>query len=235
MKDFLQSLYKQYGFDRNFVRQVASGKRYFAIELVNGNIGVCATLGTRISESLPEFFDTGLESHRIILTAYYNALLNYRSENIVKAGDITEGVELRKYRRIHVIGKFDPVFERFRQMGIEFTFSDLREPEHPQNQLQHQKTLVQKADCLILSATTVYNGTFEELVELSPNSDKFLLGPSSVLSPELCHWGIKGSFGVQFKPYDSRVLGLIAMDYGTRYFLKRGEKVAMLCDIIHDR
>ncbi len=235
MKDFLQSLYKQYGFDHNFVRQVASGKRYFAIELVNGNIGVCATLGSRISERLPQWINPELENHRIILTAYYNALLNYRSENIVKAGDITQGVDLRKYRRIHVIGKFEPVFERFRQMDIKFTFSDLREPEHPDNKLKHQKTLVRQSDCLIMSATTLYNGTFEELIELAPKADKFLLGPSSILSPELCYWGVKGSFGVQFKPYDSRVMGLIAMDYGTRYFLKRGEKVALLCDIIHDR
>ena len=229
MKDFLEHLLERFGFDRKFIRQIASGRRYYAIELVNGNIGVCATLGDKLPDQLPEWINPELERHRIILTAYFNALLNYRSENITETGDITETVDLGKYRNIHIVGKFSPVFERLDKMGIRYTYSDLRDLDDPMNQISRQLDLIKNADCLIMSATTVYNGTFNYLIENSPHSDKFLLGPSSLMTPEICDWGIKGSFGVRFKPYDSRVLGLIAQDYGTRYFLKRGKKVALLC------
>ncbi len=234
MKDLLEHLLDKFGFDEKFIRQIASGRRYYAVELVNGNIGVCATLGDKLDDKLPEWINPELVRHRIILTAYYNALLNYRSENIEETGDITQAIDLKKYRNIHVIGKFSPVFERFDQMGIKYTFSDLRDLDDPLNQIQKQEELVSVADCLIISATAVYNNTLNYLIENSPHSDKYLLGPSSIMSPEICQWGIKGSFGVRFAPYDSRVLGLIAQDYGTRYFLKRGKKVALLCDSIQD-
>ena len=234
MKDFLEHLTDLYGFDREFIRQIASGERYYAVELVNGNIGVCATLGKKLDPGLPENIDIQNINHRIILTAYFNALLNYRSENIVEAGDITQAIDLHKYKNIHIIGQFKPVFERLEKMGISFTYSDMRDLQAPDNKIKNQKHYLQTADCLIISATAIYNKTFNYLIENSPKSDKFILGPTATMSPELCNWGIKASFGIQFKPYDSRVLGLIAQDYGTKYFLKLGKKVALLCDFTQD-
>ncbi len=234
MKDFLEHLNDLYGFDRDFIRQIASGKHYFAVELVNGNIGVCATLERKLDSQIPENIDIQNIDHRIILTAYFNALLNYRSENIVEAGDITGAIDLHKYKNIHIIGQFKPVFERLEKMGIAFTYSDLRDIQAPDNKIKNQKHYLQAADCLIISATAIYNKTFNTLLENSPNSDKYILGPTATMSPELCYWGIKASFGVQFKLYDSRVLGLIAQDYGTKYFLKLGKKVALICDSTQD-
>ncbi len=234
MENILEYLLDLYGFDHKFIRQVASGERYFAVELVNGNIGVCATLGEKLPQQVPDQIEPAFYHHRIILTAYYNALLNYRSQNIEQDKDITD-INLKKYRNIHFVGRFTPIFEKLKINGINFTYSDLRSINAPDNKISNQKEYLSRADCVIITATTIPNNTFNTIVEASPNADKYLLGPSSLLIPDLKQWGIKASFGSLFKLYDSRVLGTIAQNYGTRYFLHRGKKVMLVCDTTNDQ
>ncbi len=230
MQDFLEYLYNTYGFDPKFIRQTASGKRYFAVELLNGNIGVCATLGQKYDPAIPDDIYPEIDRHRVILTAYYNAMLNYRMASVNENKDITD-LNLGGYRHIVFVGKFDPVFERLRQQGIRFEYIDQRDTSSPDNKIEQKEEVLKRADLLVISATAITNGTLNQLLELSPFSDKYILGPSSILSQDLAQWGIKGAFGVQFKPYDSRVLGLIAQDYGTRYFLHKGKKVMVKCEL----
>ncbi len=230
MFDVLEKLFNLYKFDHKLIRQIASGSRYFAVELLNGNIGVCATLGKTINPKLPDKLNLDNINHRIILCAYYNALVNYRSPNISPAGDITQAVNFKKYQNIHFVGKFAPVFEKLEKQNISFTYADLRDQDDPQNRLKDQTQLLNTADCVVISATAVYNGTLPYLIRQSPNADRFLLGPSSTMSPILCEAGFKAVFGSQFKPYDSRVLGLIAQNYGTKYFLRRGTKTMLSCE-----
>ena len=229
MQDFLEYLYETFGFDPRFIRQTVSGQRYFAVELVNGNIGVCATLGEKHDPQIPQEIYPEVYRHRILLTAYYNALLNYRASEIHHNKDITD-LNLSRYRHIVFVGKFDPVFEKLRNQGIPFEYIDQRATDAPDNQIDNQEKILARADLLIITATAITNGTLNQLLETSPYSDKYILGPSSILSPELARWGIKAAFGVQFKPYDSRVLGVIAQDYGTRYFLHKGKKVMVKCE-----
>jgi uncharacterized protein (DUF4213/DUF364 family) len=228
MQDFLEYLYETFGFDPKFIRQTASGKRYFAIELLNGNIGVCATLGEKYDPTIPDEIYLELDRHRVILTAYYNALLNYRSARVKENKDITD-LNMNNYRHIVFVGKFDPVFEKLRQQGIRFDYIDQRATDSPDNRIKNKEEVLSRADLLIITATAITNGTLNHLLDLSPFSDKYILGPSSILLPDMAKWGIKGIFGTQFKPYDSRVLGLISQDYGTRYFLHKGKKVMVEC------
>ncbi len=229
MQDFLEYLYETYGYDHKFIRQIASGERYFAVELINGNIGVCATLGEKYDDQIPGEIYPEVYRHRVLLTAYYNALLNYRVTEIHENKDITD-LDLKKYRHVVFVGKFDPVFEKLREQGISFEYIDLRAIDDPDNQLDNKEKVLSRADLLVISATAITNGSLNELIETSPYSEKYILGPSSVLTPDLARWGIKASFGVQFKPYDSRVLGVIAQNYGTRYFLHKGKKVMVRCE-----
>ncbi len=233
MENILEYLLDLYGFDRKFIRQVASGERYFAVELVNGNIGVCATLGEKLPPQVPEQIEPAFYHHRIILTAYYNALLNYRSQNIEQDKDITD-INLKKYRNIHFVGKFTPIFEKLQASGIQFTYSDMRITDDPENKLSRQKEYLSRADCVIITATAIPNNTLNNIIETAHKADKYLLGPSSLLIPDLKEWGIKASFGSLFRLYDSRVLGTIAQNYGTRYFLHRGKKVMFVCDTTND-
>ncbi len=229
MQDFLEYLYETWGFDHKFIRQIASGERYYAVELVNGNIGVCATFGQRLDPDLPQDVFPEVHHHRVLLTAYYNALLNYRVSQVYENKDVTD-INLGAYRHILFVGKFDPVFDKLRKQNIPFEYIDLRATDSPDNQLKNKDKVLSRADLLIITATAITNNTLNQLIQASPYSDKYLLGPTSILSPELTQWGIKGAFGVQFKPYDSRVLGVIAQNYGTRYFLHKGKKVMIKCE-----
>ena len=229
MQDFLEYLYETHGFDPKFIRQITAGKRYFAVELVNGNIGVCATLGEKYDSNMPKEIFPNIYRHRLLLNAYYNALLNYRLYYVEENMDITD-LQMNTYRHIVFVGKFDPVFEKLREQKIRFSYIDTRALDSPDNQINNKEEVLSAADLLIISATAITNGTLNNLLKNSPYSDKYILGPSSILSPDISLWGIKGVFGVQFKPYDSRVLGVIAQDYGTHYFLHKGKKVMLRCE-----
>jgi len=232
MQDFLEYLFNKYGYDPKFIRQIAVGQRYIAVELVNGNIGVCATLSYNYKKGIPKEVFPEIYSDRLFLTAYYNALLNYRTYPVENNKDIYD-LKLENYRQIVFIGKFDPVFEKLRQRDIKYSYIDLRDTLSHDNQINNKEQLLSIADLLIISATAITNQTLNEIIENSPYSEKYILGPSSILSPDLSQWGINGIFGLQFNPYDSRVLGVISLNYGTRYFIHRGNKVLLKCKFMN--
>jgi uncharacterized protein (DUF4213/DUF364 family) len=88
---------------------------------------------------------------------------------------------------------------------------------------------IKKADAIILSATTVANGTFMDIVTHSrENCDIFLLGPSSIMSRDMFEYkNLKKIFGSIFKSDDENVLNVIRNGFGTKKFIKYGRKVSL--------
>jgi len=74
--EFLLSIYK---FETDKIENISTGLRYTAVLLKNGNIGVCANLGHKIDtdKNIYSNYDLKKLSHRIVLNAYLNSLLNY--------------------------------------------------------------------------------------------------------------------------------------------------------------
>ena len=228
MTEPIAHFYSKFGFDRSLIRQMASGGKYLAIMLTNGNIGVCSTLHKQIDITITDLnpVDTGKIPHRILLTAYYNALLNY-SNSYPGPSDIFNVIRFSQYRKIVMIGYFESLLQKFKKEKIEISAFDriVSGPGiSPQN---GQMEGIQIADAIILTATSVYNQTFMDIVNHSPADCKiFILGPSTTLHRDMFQYpNIQVLFGSLFKPYDTRPLHVIGQGKGTRDFIPFMKKV----------
>ncbi|MCK4654696.1 MAG: hypothetical protein KAU01_09640 [Candidatus Cloacimonetes bacterium] len=225
--DPLELLLEKYNFNLRKINKLTTGAKYTAILLKNGNIGVCANLGHKIISQIDKYLNIDLNnfSHRIVLNAYFNALLNYDDE-FCKSGDIFEKINFRKYKHIIMIGLFKPIVKKFQENNIPLTVFDYRKSETLITSNSKQRQHLQEADTVILTATSIFNLTFLNITNnTGDNCEIFMLGPSSIMIKEILQYrNIKMIFGSTFKKFDDRVLEIIRNNGGTREFLKYGEK-----------
>jgi len=224
----LRHFVKKYGVHVSKIKKIVCGRKYSAVLLKNGNIGVCANLLTNVKVKIEDLrrADLNKTEHRIILNAYFNANLNY-SNNYNKKSDIFEFIDFKHYKNIIMIGLFKPILKKFDENNINIQVFDLIKKDNKLIPIEKEMEAIKKGDAIILSATTIFNNTFMEIVNNSGiNSDIFLLGPSSIMNKELFEYrNIKKIFGSIFESYDERVLNIIKQGYGTKQFLPFGKKV----------
>ncbi len=77
-----------------------------------------------------------------------------------------------------------------------------------------------------MTSTSVFNNTFHEIIKHTPDHcDIFMLGPSSIMTPDLFQYrNIKVICGSVFEKSDYSVLNIIENNGGTKDFLKVGNK-----------
>ncbi len=195
--------------------------------LTNGQIGVCANLNNKVSSDKKEYQKIDLQSlsHRIILTSYYNALLNY-SKFTTESKDIAEDIDFRKYEKLVMIGYFKSLVKYFKEEEIPLSIFDLRREDESVISMAEQNFFLAKADAVILTSTSIFNQTFCGIIEIvKPSCEIFLLGPSSNMSEEMhLYKNVHKIFGATFTDYDHRILDSIKNNGGTRDFLKYENK-----------
>jgi hypothetical protein len=222
----LELLFGKYGFEIDYIKQIVTGAKYSAVMLKNGNIGVCANLGNKVNTKKSNYTNLDLKnySHRIVLNAYFTALLNYAVK--YKIGDIFEEIEFNKFNNITMIGLFKPLVEIFQRYGIPLTVFDYKKSDTILTSMSEQEQTLEKADAVILTSTSIFNLTFTNILDdINDNCDIFMLGPSSIMAEEILQYrNIKMIFGSTFDKFDERVLKIIDNDGGTRKFLKIGQK-----------
>jgi hypothetical protein len=226
MKEPLELLLDNYGFEINNINEIVTGAKYTAVMLTNGDIGVCANLGNKVNTIKKQYsyLDLTNFSHRIVLNAYYTAILNYSVE--YKIGDIFETINFHKFNNITMIGLFKPIVEIFQRNNILLKVFDYRKSDNILTVMSKQKQILQKTDAVILTSTSIFNLTFLEIInEINDNCDIFMLGPSSIMAEEILQYrNVKMIFGATFNRFDEKVLKIIDNDGGTRKFLKLGQK-----------
>lgn len=219
------------GYDPELIEKIVTGERYTATLLKNGNIGVCANLTTdfTIDTVIPNQIDISSTADRIIYTAYINASLNYDNTYDQKL-DIFQAIDFKGYQNITMIGYFIPLVKKFDDVGIGLSIFDRAMEDERLLPESEKEEYVGNADCLIVSGTTIQNGTFSHLLsQTKDNCDIFLLGPSSIMHEDMFnHTTIKGIFGAIFEKNDERVLEQIEKGCGTRGFIKFGQKVVYI-------
>jgi uncharacterized protein (DUF4213/DUF364 family) len=231
--DLLRQLFSQFPFSQSAIKAFVCGEKNVAVMLKNGNIGVCSTLchkvevDTKILKN-PNF---SIYNHRIIVNAWVNACTNYGFQ-VSGYTDIFTAIEFSVFKQVVMIGYFRSLNEKLRSIGVNLSVFDLDEEEKPVEPIINQNKVIQTADAVILTATSISNGTIKSIMDVVPLKTKvFILGPSTPLSqamfsiPTVC-----GMFGARFHPFDNEVLSAIASGGGTRSFLSRMEKVYLLRD-----
>lgn len=226
----LKHFVEKHGVDCAKIEKIVCGQRYSAVLLKNGNIGVCANLLKHVNLDIEDLEKPGLNNtgHRIILNAYFNSLLNY-SNRYEKNLDIFEAVDFKHYKAIGMVGLFKPILEKFNKSHIEIRVFDKIKESSLIEPITQEMAYIKKADALILTATSIFNGTFMEIVDHScERCDIFLLGPSAIMDSDMFRYkNIKGIFGAVFEPGDERVLDTIKQGFGTKKFIRYGRKVTM--------
>jgi len=228
MQEPIEYFFNNYKYDKNHISEIITGSRYLAVKNQNGQIGVCATLGNiiEINNEILDNPNLKILSHRIFLTAYYNSILNYEKNNYSN-GDLMEIINFTNYKKIAMVGYFRPIVEKMNKLNIKVDIFDLRDKEISLP-INEQKKYLKQCDAAIVSATSVYNLTFSDIVN-NCNGEIFILGPSSTMNDYLLNFNnVKAIFGSVFKNNDSKVLEIIKNNLGTRHFLKLGEKKVLI-------
>jgi uncharacterized protein (DUF4213/DUF364 family) len=230
MKDPVLVLYEDFPYDPEKILASSCGDAYVAIMLANGHIGLCSTLNIPVKTDPMLLIkpDLKLLDHRILVTAYANAQINYRQEYSV-SGDIFDQIDFKKKKHTVMIGYFPPLVEKFRKDGLSLTSFDQQSVYPDLAPISQLGEKLSQSDCVIITATTLINSTIEEvLLQIKPGSAIFLLGPSTSLYPAIKEqYNITSLFGMIFKPYDFDLLEIISKGMGTRSFSKKGKKVSL--------
>lgn len=233
MEEPVKHFYSLVGFDRKKIQEWVIGEKYVAVMNTEGNIGVCARLGTEMDEGLfrdgePDPDNPG---HRIILNAYFNSVCNY--ENLYdERRDIFDSIDFSQHRRIVMIGYFESLYRKFSEKNIALEVFDIQKESNILTDISAMERSLSGAGSIILTGTTIFNNTFNDIISIAPaGCNIFLLGPSNILSVEMFRYpGIKVVFGSVFDKNDSRVLEKIAEGSGTRGFLPYLHKVYIIND-----
>lgn len=226
----LEYFHQKYGVDYDKIKLFISGEKYSALMLNDGKIGICGNVDRAVNSDLRNYqtIDLDFIEHRIFLNCYYNAMFNNSSKD--KGEDLLKIVDFSQYRNIVMIGNFHPIVAKFSTLGIQSQIFDLKEDSAYLTPMDKQSDWIKKADCIILTATTISNQTFMPIVSNSAeNCDIYLLGPSTPMSPEMIQYrNIVHLFGTSFPLNAVDLLDLIESGSGPRVFLKHGSKTMIL-------
>jgi len=202
------------------------GAKYVAAITSNGNIGVAATLGVEVDAVNIKDLNLMKVNDRIIANAIVNSVVNY-SYKVENCGDIFDVITFDKYRSIVMIGYFGSLAKKFENKNIAMNAFDLDQLEVPVLPIEQQADYLQKSDCVIVTSTSIANGTLSGIVDNTPQaSDIFLLGPSTPMDDTFFEYPqVKGLFGSVFEPNDNITLNMISNGGGTRQFIQYMRKV----------
>ncbi len=228
MQEPLEYFFEKYGIDLQNIKHIVCGEKYVAVELKNGQIGVCSTLNKYVNVDIRDLRSPKLnnEQHRIVLNAYFNATYNYKNDYDTRI-DIFDKINFKKYNKIVMVGFFRSLVEKFEKEKINLTIFDKAEEDPKLAVMSDQLAEVAKADALILSSTTIFNNTFTDIINSTKeNCDIYTLGPSTILSPEMFRYrNIKLLFGSVFDLNDINTIKIIQNGGGTKQFLPFMNKV----------
>jgi len=177
------------------VEDVRIGASYVAVILTGGRIGVAARLkeavgaeiepqasgciSGRPAETLLDRLVCGAGAvERALALAAANALIH--PEIPGREEDTLGLMNLRPGERVAMVGLFRPIVPRIESTGVRLSVIERDTPE------QERRQVLGACDVAIVTATTLLNGTLEEVLnELGKPRHVALMGPSTPLCEEI--------------------------------------------------
>lgn len=228
----------------NYVKTINIGLGYTAVELKNGNCGVCCTLLNshdsctvyKISEDFEDqcCFDVLLSLRkyndlisRAIVIAMVNALSQAQIDcNFLEdKNTLFEDLDLDVGKKVAMIGYFKPIVNSFNKKGVEVVAYDIGKEVGDENSFY---TFVnEEASALIITATSFINNTFSDIIDKikSFKGPVSLLGPSTIMNEKLYDNTPITILGGTYVSDTKGVLKSIRMGKGTPSIHKNSIKV----------
>lgn len=208
--------------------RIAFGERFCAVMLENGQSGVCATLGVRAPENLPENLtpETETPAGRIVAQALINASLN-RTSTVSHQSDALHDILQSGKKSMVMIGYFEPLIGPLRTAGMEvIVFDPAMDSRLVNPQCDLVKTL-KNSTFAIITATAITNGTLAALInETSAKTEIWLVGPSTPLIPAVFKaTPVTRLYGTLFPAGCHQLLDRVHEGSGAKGFNQLGQKV----------
>lgn len=227
------------------IAEVRVGLGYTAVKLGGGHVGVAGMLrhlldkagcsilpyagtlaGRQVGEVVPLLRSESIVEASIGL-ATINALAQWEGPAEGSNDDLVQLLHIGPRDWLGLVGDMAPVLERLRPYVDRcVVFDDGRPGEEGITETNLEQDLLPKCDVVILTATSLLNGTFDGLVALSGQAREIcLMGPSTPLIPELFRErGVTLLSGRRFTDPD-RLLQVVSEAGGTRSFGPISRKV----------
>ena len=228
------------------VEDLRVGLGYTAVKNSEGGIGLAYVLrdrlgnncshldeageyiGKDLSETAKMFMDHNNVLKASIGLASINSVVQREQEDFVD-GDIMDLLEIKKGDWVGMVGRFAPLIKMIKQRTPHLFVIEDKPQYHKNGQYKIFDEIMNKCDVMIITATTLINKTFEDILSKTPNARKrALLGPSAPMFREF-YKGLGVDIVSGMIPQDThKVIDIVSQGGGTRYFKKYSRKVNFL-------
>lgn len=189
--------------DRSLVDEIHMGLGYTMVTLQDGRSGICVTWcdqsraymvntdpndyeGRSALQLLRHIKDGEHPFSRMMAIALVNALNQRFAVSLPETPhDWAKRLDLGEGAAVAMIGQFSPVSMRFEEIGSTVRILDLgRNIGDPD---QFYRWAIKEADLLAVTATSLVNGTLEQILDRFKERTLpvLLMGPSTILHPEV--------------------------------------------------
>jgi len=196
LKDYGEKICRQ-----ESLADVRIGLGYICVELHDGVAGIAWTPGREPASScthLPiagtiqdsselailQLLDSANHLERAIGLATFNAINSRRNQNYSNIEAIAR-LDIKETDHVVMVGHFAPLIPRIKKTGCMFDVLDLNAAKPGIVDLRSGPELLARCDVAIITATSIINGTIDDLLgNLQRNRAAVLLGPSTPVCPE---------------------------------------------------
>lgn len=224
--DPLEYYLKTIGYESQRVNQFFIGEKYALAELTDGYCGVCGHTTNDLQATVPPELNLSNNKHRLLYVCYLNALLNRHCSHLPTSSFVDQ-LNDYDFKQVVMIGYFKPLLNRYQERGIKPIVFDHNKTDVALTPMAEQKYWLNKADLVIMSATTLANNTFNQIVsQVKPATTLAFTGPSSILHYDFFKFLPNGIIsGMLFEPGNQELIQCIKEGHGTQYFKRFGKKV----------
>ena len=230
------------------VTRAVFGLGYHSVQLENGAVGLSANIirerqgdcsvfkaagtlrGAPVGELLEPHQGGDLLSRSLCLAAF-NALTN--TGGCGAEGDVFDRIDVKQGDRVAMVGLIEPVAAMLKGRGCEVSVFEERPADH--QLVNHPATMAercQEADIIIVTATSLINDTFDDIMPHAANArEVILMGPSTPLSGEAfastpVTW-LAGSRVID----PDRAIEIVMEGGGTKVLFRHGAMVKMIMKV----
>lgn len=193
--DYLVSLAKERGYE---VKNVTVGLNWTCV--LSKNCGMALTYKLPLVEGISlagelENYTTGKLAELLYSWNLLEASVGLASINSVidpswnyKGNGLDFILEMSKGKKVVMIGKF-PHVEKFKEVAREFIILELNpyliDPSNNILPSTASELVIEDADVLIITSSTIINKSVDRLIQLGKKAYKILVGPSTPMSKDL--------------------------------------------------